>query len=308
MRFLLVAIVCAAGAITLDAQPKISAIVSSADFQAGVAYGGLGTVFGSGLSDADYPAGAIPWPKKLGKTELFACIPSVRPIGITEAGCEALELLFAGPGQINFRLFDSLPQKPGFAVPSFDIIARVNGQTSDGTPAGAHLNSYDQAYPRIFEMGSDKLTDARFISPTVTQTTRGAVTDQQGRLINSTNPARVGNWYSLWMTGLGQFRDGKPAAGFNMAYGEVPVFGYKGSTSFSAALSYIGPSQFPGLFQINFQLSPVVAEGKGPGYGSYFPCGDYQWEIALVVSQGARPANQVYIPVAVKNGDVTCAK
>jgi uncharacterized protein (TIGR03437 family) len=79
----------------------------------GVALGGLGTVFGSGLADASYSA-TLPLPKKLGSTELFACVETIRNIGsVTEAGCEALKLLYVGPNQINFLLFDPLPQKPG---------------------------------------------------------------------------------------------------------------------------------------------------------------------------------------------------
>jgi hypothetical protein len=171
-------------------------------------------------------------------------------------------------------------------------------------------------------MGTDHYIDARFISPTTFQTTRGAVTDQQGNSLTSGNPARVGQYYTVWLTGLGQFANGKPQAPVAMTFTDVPVFGYKGSIGLLADLTYIGPSpQFPGLYQINFQLPSAVVDGKALDYGAnfssganFFPCGDYAWEISLNVEQQDMltrywiQANTVLIPIVVKNGDVACAK
>jgi hypothetical protein len=97
-----------------------------------------------------------------------------------------------------------------------------------------------------------------------------------------------------------------------MAFTDVPVGGYSGSTGFAADLSYVGPSAYPGLYQLNFKLPSNAVDGTGSGYGTRFSCGDYHWEISLSVSQqngpGTTLANLVQIPVAVKNGDVVCVE
>ena len=319
---ILCAVLLAASAI---AQPRVAAVVNGADFTNGVAYGGLGTVFGTGLSDANYSAAALPLPKKLGPTELFVCVGgngfAVRT-EITDGGCEAIQLVYASPTQINFLMFDSLQQKPGFAGQLFAFV-RVNGALSDGNtstpptlnaPPPASRLFLGDSYQAIFLEGTDHYIDVRFISPTTFQTTRRAVTDQQGTVLTSANPARVGQYYTIWLTGLGIFTNGKPKTPVGMSFGAIPVFGYQASIAMPASPSYVGPSpQFPGLYQINFQLPAFVVDGKALDYGAhFFPCGDYAWEIAVNVDPQAHfgwwtETNAVLIPVVVKNGDVACA-
>jgi hypothetical protein len=174
--------------------------------------------------------------------------------------------------------------------------------------------------PAIFPAGIDHYIDARFISPTTLQTMRRAITDRQGKVLTSANPARVGQYYTIWLTGLGIFTNGKPKTQVSMSFGAIPVYGYQGSITMPASLAYVGPSpQFPGLYQINFQLPSFVVDGKALDYGAhyspgahFFPCGDYAWEIAVdpQARSGWWPwwteANAVLIPVVVKNGDVAC--
>jgi hypothetical protein len=94
-----------------------------------------------------------------------------------------------------------------------------------------------------------------------------------------------------------------------MNFLNVPVNGFKGDTWFVADLAYVGASaQYPGLYQVNFQLPAVVAEGKGWDYAKLYACGDYKWEISLDMGQGLYPANLIQIPVVVKRGDVPCAQ
>jgi uncharacterized protein (TIGR03437 family) len=302
------------GCAGLFAQPRITAVVNAADFASGVAYGSLGTIFGSGLSDKNYQLASLPLPYKLGPTEAFVCLYGSGAQTIPANGCEPLQVLFVSPAQINFLLFSAPPQKPGFGTQDLYVVVRNGGVVSEaaGTAPASRLPP-SIVSPRIFMAGTDRYIDARFISPTTFQTTRGVISDQKGNLLNSTNPARIGQYYTIWMTGLGAFVNGKLQTALSMKFDDVPVFGYKGSTWFTAKLSYAGPSpQFPGVYQINFQLPPVVAEGKGSDYGSYFPCGDYSWEITLSITQqetfGTRLANPVQIPVVVKNGDIACAK
>jgi uncharacterized protein (TIGR03437 family) len=316
----LLAILTAAAAAAPAAQPHITAVVSAADFAGGIAYRGLGTVFGSDLADGSYAA-TLPFPKRLGSTELFVCLGIIRSVeDVAGPGCEPLQLIYASPTQVNFLMYDNAPQKPWFADGiGLYIVARVSGALNDrpATAPETALSNLNGPAPRVFLMQSDRYIDSRFITPTTFQTRRGAVTDQQGHLVNSQNPARVGQYYTIWLTGLGQFTNGKTKSPLSMTYADVPVYGFKGATYFDAPVAFAGPSpQFPGLDQINFQLSPTVVDGRaGPwAYGSLFPCADYQWEITLDISQaapfplGAADANPIQIPVLVKRGDVACAQ
>jgi uncharacterized protein (TIGR03437 family) len=229
-----------------------------------------------------------------------------------------LGLIFASPAQVNFMIPETLPtNKPGIG-PGATLAVIVNvGGALDASPPFSLL--FPQ--PRIFTEGYDCFIDVRFqdankncgltlTKPATYAADRGAVTDQSGRVLSSSNPARLGQYYTIWMTGLGAFNNGKIATSLGMSITNVPVFGYKGDTSISVTPSYVGPSpQFPGLYQVNFQLPSQIAGGGYPsGYPPLFPCGDYSWEVSLDLSQGISPANLVQIPVIVKTGDVACAK
>jgi len=318
--------------LSLLAQPKIAAVVSAADFGAGVTFGALGTIFGSGLSDANNPAKTIPYPLKLGTTELFMCLPGARsaPV-VTDAGCEPLGMTFAGPSQINFLIPAALPQKPGWGGDTFSVVARVNGvldQDAGTVTKTNQLFGLSQQHPRIFSEGFDCLIDSRykdannncgltFTVPAVgiMAATRGAVTDASGNVLSSLNPARIGRYYTIWLTGLGPFNGNKPASPVDMSLANLPVNGYSGTSFTPVAFSYLGPSpQYLGLYQANFQMPSAVADGTGiGGYALPFPCGDYKWEIQVDIGQAFFPgttlANMVQIPVVVLSGDVpNCAK
>jgi uncharacterized protein (TIGR03437 family) len=313
------------------AQPRVTAVVSAADSIGGISLGGLATIYGTGLSDAAYSLSGLPYPTKLGPTEVLLCVPSAAPYG-SVAGCTNAGLTYASPTQINFAIPDSLPVLPGMGPESIAIVVRTNGVLDvDATAGKARVFNLTLVQPRIFSEGYDCLTDARYKDanlncgltftstlPLHAQADRGAVTDQFGAVLSSVNRARVGQYYTIWLTGLGPFTSAKtvaPVSPVALAFGDVPVYGYSGPTSLSATVSYVGPSQYPGLYQINFQLPGTVAAGGGVGfaspYSTPFPCGDYNWEISLIASQGTMyptRANVVQIPVAVKNGDVPCTK
>ena len=55
------------------AQPHIAVIVSGADFQSGVGYGGFATIFGTGLSGGVYLTTPPGYPTLLGETQVLAC-------------------------------------------------------------------------------------------------------------------------------------------------------------------------------------------------------------------------------------------
>ncbi len=310
--------------------PHIAAVVSAADSYAGIALGGLATIYGTGLSDAEHLLVALPYPTKLGPTDVLLCLSTAAQYA-SAAGCFSLGLTYAGPTQINVYVPDVLPALPGMGPSAqFSFVVRNAGTIDADAAAGKALKFFiDQPQPRIFSEGYDCLTDPRYKDanvncgitfkstfPLVAQAIRGAVTDQSGALLSSGNRARVGQYYTIWLTGLGPFTTGKsvaPVSPVALTFGDVPVYGYSGPTSLPATVSYVGPSEYPGLYQINFQLPGTVAAGGGVGfpspYNTPFPCADYSWEISLTVSQGTMyltRANVVQIPVTVKNGDVVC--
>lgn len=83
--------------------PSVAAVVRAADFQPGIPPDDYGTAYGTGLADATYQASSVPWPTKLGSTEVFGC-PSgfPPPAGSLPTGCQSFPVFFASAGQVNF--------------------------------------------------------------------------------------------------------------------------------------------------------------------------------------------------------------
>jgi len=192
----------------------------------------------------------------------------------------------------------------------------------DAATAAPKEYNLQSPQPRIFFEGYDCLVDPRFQDAnkncglTLTQgptyqAWRGAVTDQQGGLLTSSNLARFGQYYTIWLTGLGAFTNGKPNTSLLMALTNIPAYAAGGlllpgdSGPEIVRPSYIGVSPvYPDLYQINFQLlAPVNYDGPP----NAFPCGQYNWEFSISIVQGAS-ANLVQIPILVKPGDVPCGQ
>jgi hypothetical protein len=94
--------------------------------------------------------------------------------------------------------------------------------------------SLQSPQPRIFFEGYDCFVDPRFQDAnnncdlTLTQgatyqASRGAVMDQQGALLTSSNLARFGQYYTIRLTGLGAFANGKPNTSLLMALTNIPA-------------------------------------------------------------------------------------
>jgi uncharacterized protein (TIGR03437 family) len=303
--FVLCGLACALITPTVLAQsPQISAIVSSASYSPlNLTIHGLASIFGSGLSDAVYEASALPWPTKLGKTSVFSCVG---------ANCTALPLLYVGPGLVNFLLPDS-----PYAV---QLYVTVDSATVPIASAKGTL-VLEQYNPDIFWLGYDCLIDPRVVnrdmncglgtpvSSTQAQALRGTITDLQGNLLLSSNPATPGKYYTIWLTGLGLNAGPAPPIQFGnqlvIILQNVPVYGYPGPTYFMLAPSYVGESPWPGLYQINFQLPLSLVTGNSTGYPPAWPCGNYDWELDFGFSPQFDGTN-LQIPVSVRIGDVPC--
>jgi hypothetical protein len=116
------------------------------------------------------------------------------------------------------------------------------------------------------------------------------------------------------LTGVGYSTANKQAfSDLYFSLDSVPVYGYQGSTYMYITPSFVGPSpQFPGLFQINFQIDPriVTSDPNWHGYPPAWPCGNYNWELGVDIQEGFSlnpyAAFIPTIPVAIRVGDVPC--
>jgi len=156
---------------------------------------------------------------------------------------------------------------------------------------------------------------------------RGTVTDLEGRLVDSANPAVVGGYYTIWLTGLGNTPCGSVGvncdpldrsltvnlSSFNLP-SPVPA-GYETMpTPLVVTPTFAGASpQFPGLEQINFQLAGSFAGGlsgtetlTGAPFVPLWPCANYTWEMTLSARQVGPATSTVQIPVVIRSGDVAC--
>jgi uncharacterized protein (TIGR03437 family) len=108
-------------------QPKLTALGNSGDYFNRVAPGELATLFGSNLSSRELQASTIPLPKQLGDVQVSGC-SSLPGFGMT---CDAFELLYVGPTQINLKFPNTLAQV-GSAHTFYQMIVVKNsaGQVS----------------------------------------------------------------------------------------------------------------------------------------------------------------------------------
>ncbi len=231
-----------------DSRPKIHAVVNAASSTPGpVAWGALHTIYGENLSIGTHYATGLPWPSSLGGTSVLFCEVT--------SNCRLLELLFASPNQINFRL--------SFFFGNFGTLYV---QTSEGT-SEAHRTEIFQDFLGLFVGGYEceaTGTPCNFtpFRESDSQVPRGAITHPDGRLITAQAPAIPGGIYVGWFTGLGI----QALPGDNLANRErIRVKLYKVSPSqdyrptADAEIIYIGQSvEYPGLFQVNFKLPRLI--------------------------------------------------
>lgn len=297
--------------------PAIKSIVSGGSFGArSVADGSFATIFGSGLADKEYIAGPAPLPKTLGGITVTVC---------EGQSCVPAQIAYANPSQLNV-LLPSFPDLPTVGLNFGPAGAICTIYVSADKLASNVIQFFLWTYaPDIFFEGYDCLIDPRYqfrdpkcgltSSPSsLMQATRGAITDEIGRLVYSGKPAKLGQYYTIWLTGL-RFVEGKPNPDLALDLGNIPAYSPSQTLNpVSAPIvpSFVGPSpQFPGLVQINFQLP--IDPSAYVGYASPWPCGTYQWELDLSLQQGGNDNTApiadpllFQIPVAVNPGDVPC--
>jgi hypothetical protein len=135
---------------------------------------------------------------------------------------------------------------------------------------------------------------------------RGAITDLNGNLLTSSNRAMFGNYYVMWLTGIAESATVKNTM---LMLVDIPTYSAGGVLLPGPAYAYVFPSyvgvspQYPGLYQINFQLA---APPNVDGPQNAFPCGPANWELQIFVAQGSGFLNQMNIPISVRPGDLPC--
>jgi uncharacterized protein (TIGR03437 family) len=297
---------------TQPAGPVISSVADSASYNAHIAWGELVTIFGTNLSDGGtYQAQTVPLPKQLGTTQVIATN-------------EPLELLYVNPTQINVRMSTSGPPQNCRNVGGqcADFVVTVNGVTSP-----VWTNGYSLYAPALFGSGFDcpylgwpnagATNVACGLSGTQKpgQFPRPIVTDANYNLITNNNPARLGQPYVLWLTGLGNpgyegdLRSKFPTLRLELSRCCLPTY-FAGGVG-DAELPYAGAaSGFPGLYQMNFSLSSLSRSGIG--YGT--DCGgELKIEVWLSViassvsaGGGGTGSNELAIPVYISAAENPC--
>lgn len=289
--------------------PTVSGVTSAASFSPQqIASQGYAAVFGTGLADGIYTAPTTNYGTKLGPTEIFFC-PSSALSSFPAGGnglppCGQARIVYASPGQVNIVL----PVAGSTFGTNNYVVARVNGVLDAGMSSGKPLAvSVSTVAPSIFLAGSDCLTNVatpkgcglqsfQSLTPLPGQAERGVITDINGGIVWSGNRARLGQYYTAWITGLGA-----ATSAVSMIFDDVPADGYPNPSFGTLHVTYSGAvPQYPGLYQVNFQIPLDIGEGPD-GYGAW-PCGNYNWELTLLIGS----SNPVQIPLTIKNGDVPC--
>jgi len=302
--------------------PVLTAITSAASFDpAQVASLGYAAVFGTALADHVYASPDANYGTKLGPTEIFICPTKVFPgaaaalPSLPSTLCVAARIVFASPTQVNIVL----PAFVGLAAHTQYVAARINGMVDGAMTSGSPLSTSIYPFaPSIFLAGSDCLTSVaspvgctlQSTTATLAQAERGVITDTAGRLIWSGNRARLGQYYTAWLTGMGTIPSGQGNQAPVQMPILVPAYGYPNPSGGQLNVTYAGAvPQYPGLYQVNFQIPLNV--GEGPlGYGAW-PCGNYNWELSAEIAEVAgiysdSVSNSIAIPLVIKNGDVPC--
>ena len=217
--------------------------MNGASFQKGLAPGSLFTIFANNLSGGTTTAASAPWATSWNGI-------SVKINGI------AAPLGYVSPTQINAQVpFEVVPGPAQLTI------------TSNGTSAGPVGLTIQSAAPGIFVFGSD----------------RAPAINQDGTLNLSTNPAPVGSYISIYLTGQGMVDQpvatGTAAPIRTVANTLAQTTATIGGVPASVAFSGLAPG-YVGLGQVNLLVPNLLA-------------GDQQ----VIVTIGGVASNQATITV-----------
>jgi uncharacterized protein (TIGR03437 family) len=213
------------------APPSISAVVNAADLTAGIAPGGLISVFGTQLSPVNMATSEIPLPTALANS----CL---------SVNGQPVPVLFVSPSQVN-------AQMPFQAIGNVTLILRTPGGTSDNY----NLQVLPGA-PSVFRSG---VAGPDTNLPTIIRT-------DNGLLVTDSNPIhRQSNEYLvIYLTGLGQTSpavgNGLPAPLNPLAIALTAPTVTLGGVQIPVAYYGLTPGEV-GVYQINVKIPNNVPTG-----------------------------------------------
>jgi len=205
--------------------PRISAggVVDGAQFAATLSRGGLGSIFGQNLADANAGAAGLPLPTELGGVR-------VRVNGVDAP------LLFVSAGQINFQMPFEAPLDG-----SVEVVVVRNGEAS--APVSATVAPY---------------APALFLSNGAPIIQRHPDLD----LISASNPAQPGDVLIIFMTGIGDLSNapasGSGAPGSPPATAKILPTATIGGVAAPVLFAGLAPG-FVGLGQVNIRVPETLA-------------------------------------------------
>jgi uncharacterized protein (TIGR03437 family) len=243
-----------AGGVEINAEPPIvfdGGIVNAASLVGSdaLAPGSFISIFGAKLATAAATNEALPLQSTLGVTTVTL-------------GGVVLPLQYASDGQINAVVPYNVP----LDTPQSMLIRRG---TVLSVPEQVIVTS---SQPGIFtreQAGSGQ----------------GMVVNRQFRVVDSANPAKPGEYISVFSTGLGEVTPasaaGQPAPAGPLAQTSAPVTARVGDIDAEVSFSGLAPG-FTGLYQVNVRIPDAVSGGQS---------------VPLVVSINGRTSPPVTIAV-----------
>ncbi len=259
----------AACVVLAQAAPKIN-FVTNAGYFAGntIAPGTFVSIYGSDLAASTLTAPASGFPLSLGGVRVLVCPSNTIP---DRGGCNTMRIVFVSPGQINFRM-----EYPTATASSYYATVTFNNAYDIDFTAGNREYPVriirNAVTPGVFAAGFDcqlgigGACGLSQIRQDQLQVMRAMITDTAYRPIHSLLPAKPGDSFIIWATGLGYPEvsgDLRSRLRTELTY-RFKLNGTGPLASLPVTALYAGGAPgFPGLYQINFVLPPAAAKSGG---------------------------------------------
>ena len=209
-----------------ETRPVTETVVNAATFTPNLAGGSLISIFGRELAVEERSAGRTPLPAHMGGTSVTL-------------GGERLPLLFVSPYQINAQVPYGFSGRSRLTVTTQAASAELDIDVAEIAPAVFEVTSGGLDLPALYRSST-------------------------GDLISGGNPARAGEYLSLYATGLGPLNthvkagDAAPSAPFAHVLQAVEI--QVGRTAVQPIFAGLLPGS-TGVYQINFRVPASVGDG-----------------------------------------------
>jgi uncharacterized protein (TIGR03437 family) len=209
-----------------ETQPVTETVVNAATFTQNLAGGSLISIFGRELAVEERSAGKTPLPLQMGGTSVTL-------------GGERLPLLFVSPYQINAQLPYGFSGRSRLTVSTHTAFAELEIDVANIAPAVFEVSAAGMDLPALYRSAN-------------------------GDLISGRNPARGGEYLTLYATGLGgvdsDVKAGNGAPSAPLAHVLHPVEVRIGRIAVEPSFAGLLPGA-TGVYQINFRVPENVRDG-----------------------------------------------